>query len=139
MKAVAQLLPQLVYRTHQGPTFLQQVPGQTVQHVVKRQILVGWRGVGVGDVDVIRKADGVGGRVIQHDVEIFRVHQAADDGMQRMHHLGHVVSGAGLFGDRVERALQPLGQRQTRNGFIQTAGFGQLAQPGIGQSSQPGQ
>jgi hypothetical protein len=39
--------------------------------------------------------------------------------MQRTHHLGHVVLGTGLFGDRVQRALQPLGQREAGNGLVQ--------------------
>ena len=136
-KAIAELLPQFVDRAHQRPAFLQQVPGQAVQHVVQRQILVRrWR-VAVGDVDVVGKADGIGDGVVQHDVEIFRVHQAADDGMQRAHHFGHVVFGAGLFGNRIQRALQPLGQRKARDRLVQAAGFSQLTQPRLGQPTQP--
>jgi hypothetical protein len=136
-ETVTELLLQFLERAHQRAAFLQQVPGQAVQHVVQRQALVRRGRVGIGDVDVIGEADGVGGGVVQHDVEVFRVHQAADDGMQRAHHLGHVVFGAGLFGDRVQRALQPFGQRQARDRLVQAAGFGQLAQADVGQPAQP--
>ena len=98
----------------------------------------GRRRIGIHDIDVIRKADGLGRAVVKHDVEVLGIHQAADDGMQRAHHLGHVVFGARLFGDGIQRPLQSLGQGQARNRLVQATGFGQLAQPRVRQAAKPG-
>ncbi len=138
-EAAFQLARQFFDRTHDGLRALQQVPCEAVPHVLQRVALVRRRRLLVDRIDVIRKAHAVRRRVVQEDVEVLRVHQHADDGVQRLHHLGHVVRGAGQFGDGIERALQALGHGQARDGLIQAAGFTQLAQAGSGKPSQPGQ
>ena len=133
-----ELLRQFLDRSHQRATALQQVPGEAVGHVAQRNLLVGRGWFGVHRVDVIRKTDAVGGDVVQHDVEVFRIHQAAQDAVQRAHQFGHVVFGAGLLGNRVKRPLQPLRLRQPRDRVVEAAGFSQLAQPGVGDAPEPG-
>jgi hypothetical protein len=133
-----ELAREFLHRTHDRLAALQQVPGEAVAHVLQRHALVGQRRVLVHGVDVVREAHAVGGRVVQGDVEIFRVHQAAENAVQRVHHLGHVVFGAGLVGDGVERALQALGHGQAGDGLVQARSLGQLAQAGGGHAAQPG-
>ncbi len=138
-EAALELLSQLGDGAHDGLAALQQVPGEAVAHLLQCHCLIVRGRLLVHGVDVVRKTHRVGGRVVQRDVEIFRVHQAAENGVQRMHHLGHVVLGARLVGDSVKRTLQPFGQGQPRDRLVQSRGFGELAQACCCESPQPGE
>jgi hypothetical protein len=75
--------------------------------------------VAVGEV---QEADGLALRVEAHDVEVLRVHQAADDLVQARQHLGGAVVGTGDVGDREQRALQALGAGQALDVDLQALG-----------------
>ena len=74
---------------------------------------------GVLDVGEVQEADRVALGVVQHDEEVLRVHQRADDRVDAAQHVRHVALGAGQVGDREQRALQLLRMRQARVGLLQ--------------------
>ena len=103
-------------------TAAQQMPGQAAAHLVERRQVVR-RHIGIGDVDEIREAHAVRRAVVENDVEILRVHQAADDLVHRAQHVEHVATAVGLIGDRVKRALQAFGLFETRDRSLQHLDF----------------
>ena len=60
-------------------------------------------------------AQGVARHVVQGDVEVLGIHQAADDSVQGLVDLGQIQVGAGQVGDRKQGALQALGLFQIRS------------------------
>ena len=78
------------------------------------------------DIDEIQEADRAARRVVQHDEEIFGVHQRADDRVDAAQHVQHVTLGAGEVGDREQRALQVF---RTLELLVRILQFGPLQRP----------
>ncbi len=66
------------------------------------------RGRGILLIDEIRESEQIGGRIIERDVEVPRVHQLIDNAVHGGEELLQIVSAAALFGDPVERRTQRL-------------------------------
>ena len=122
---------------HQGATALQHVPGEAVLDLLDRADRFRVRRIVVEGVDEVGETHRAALRVVQHDEEVLGVHEAADDAVQRRHHVAHVVLGARLLGDGVERPLESLGQGQAGDRLVEVGRLGQLAQAGPGQAAQP--
>jgi len=84
----------------------QQGHGEAVGHAVDRDLDIGLGHVGIALVGEVEEAHGLGDIVVQHDVEVRRRHQAADDAVDTTQHLRHLQPGACEFGDLIERLLQ---------------------------------
>ena len=112
----------------QRGTALEQVPGDAVLAFLHRELVVRiWRVV-VGNVHEVREAEIFPGRVVQHDVEIFRIHQTADNAVQGAEDFRHLAVGTGLVGDGEQGALQAFGLLKVRHRQAQVLGSAHFMQ-----------
>ena len=134
LELTTDLLGQFLWRAHQCAAFSDHVSGGRVAVIVERIILFGQRRIGVGHVDEIGEPHRTAVLGLQHDIEVVRIHQAADGVMHRAEHRGHVALAAGQFGDGVKRTLQPLGALQPMHRVTQVPHRAQLVVLGAEQS-----
>ncbi len=106
------LRAQLVQRAHQRAPVADAVPGQAALHHRHRDELVGVADDRVDGVDEVDEAQCVAALFVQGDVEVLRIHEPPDDGMQFSQHRVQVHAGAGHVGNLEQRRLQLLGSRQ---------------------------
>ena len=126
----------LFHRTHQRRALPDQIPGRTVLDFLHRLVEARIRWFGIGHVGEIREADSVPLRVIQHDVEILRIHQAAHDVVQCAQGVVDVLIRAGLVRDRVQGALQAFRLFQALHGSRQGSALEKFLQAQIDQSDR---
>ncbi len=99
-----------IRRTHQRLALADHVPRRAMADIRHREIAVRKRELRVDRIRIVRKPHGIPLRVIQDDVEVLGVHQRRDDLVQGPEHRGEIgAGGAGLVGDRIQRALQAFG------------------------------
>ncbi|CAM5402347.1 hypothetical protein RLIN73S_00696 [Rhodanobacter lindaniclasticus] len=114
----------------------QHIPGQRVLDRAERHVaaLAGRRRV--LHVGVVQEADRVVRGVVQHDEEVVRVHQPADDGVDATQHRGHVAFGTGKVGNREQCPLQVLRALQLLMRMLQVEPFQRPLQAQAGQPQQ---
>ena len=77
------------------------------------------RDVEIDLVAIEREVDHLAPVVVEGYVEVVRVHELADDLVDRLVERGHVARCSGRFGDAVEDGLDPLGGLRTREPGLQ--------------------
>ncbi len=90
----------------------QQVPGERAREGAHRQIEMIAGNHRILYIGVVHEPQGVGLGIVQHDEEVFGIHQGADDRMEAAQHVGHVAIGAGQVRYCEQCALQAFGAFQ---------------------------
>ena len=129
----------LFHRSHQWRALPDQIPGGPVLDFFHRLIEARIRRLGIGHIREICETNRVPLRVVQHDVEILRIHQAAHDVVQRAQGVVDVLVRACLVRDRVQGALQAFRLFQPFHGSGQGGALRELLQTQVDQPDRGAQ